>query len=361
MTQQATIPEKTFDKDRADAFAGRLLDTLNQGAIALMISLGHRTGLLDALASQSGSSAAIARHAELDERYVREWLGAMVTGRIVMFDLDTDTYSLPAEHAAFLTRAASPDNLAATAQFLPVLAQVEDRIVECFRSGGGVPYEEFPRFHEVMAEESDQTVVSALIPHILPLSPGLIDRLQRGIDVLDLGCGRGRALNLMARNFPNSRFQGYDLSEEATAAAGAEAAAHGSTNAKFSSRDVTDFGDRDRFDLITAFDAIHDQKDPSLVLAGIRNALRADGVFLMQDIRASSHVHQNIDNPLAPFFYTISTMHCMTVSLAQDGAGLGTCWGEELACEMLTEAGFGSVRVETLAHDIQNNFYIARP
>ena len=112
------------------------------------------------------------------------------------------------------------------------------------------------------------------------------------------------------------------------------------------------------YDLVTAFDVIHDQKDPATVLDQVYATVRRGGTFLMQDIRASSHVEKNLDHPIGTFLYAISTMHCMTVSLAQEGEGLGAVWGEELAVEMLTDAGFADVRVETLEHDIINNYYI---
>jgi hypothetical protein len=178
----------TFDAERAEAFAGRMLDMLNGGALMVMTSVGHRTGLFDALAELDGAtSGELAGAADLDERYVREWLGAMTAGRIVELDPETGRYSLPVEHAAWLTRAASPDNLAVTAQWIPTLSVVEDDIVACFREGGGVPYERFHRFHDVMAEESAQTVLSVLFTHILPLVPGMAERLEEGVSVLDLG------------------------------------------------------------------------------------------------------------------------------------------------------------------------------
>jgi SAM-dependent methyltransferase len=176
---------------------------------------------------------------------------------------------------------------------VPVISSVEDGIVESFKNGGGLPYSAFPRFHEVMAEHSGQTVVASLGEHILPLVPGLAERLEVGIDVLDVGSGEGRALNLLARTFPNSRFVGYDISEEAVARARAEAAEHGTTNVRFEVRDVTALGERASYDLITSFDAIHDQAHPAAVLKGIADALRDDGVYLMQDIAGSSHVHRN--------------------------------------------------------------------
>jgi 2-polyprenyl-3-methyl-5-hydroxy-6-metoxy-1,4-benzoquinol methylase len=350
-----------LDQDKSEAFAERMLGVLNDGALALMTSIGHRTGLFDAMAGLPPStSEQIAEAAHLNERYVREWLAAMVVGSVVEHDPKNETYYLPPEHAAWLTRAATPDNIAVSAQFVPVLASVEDQIVESFRRGGGVPYSAFERFHEVMAEDSGQTVVAALTEHILPLVAGLPERLEKGIDVLDVGCGSGRALNLMARKFPNSRFVGYDFSEEAIARARAEAKEHGTTNVRFEVKDAATLDEETRYDLITTFDAVHDQAKPAAVLEGIAGALRDDGFYLMQDIAGSSRLQNNLDHPVAPFLYTVSTMHCMTVSLAQGGAGLGTMWGEEKAREMLEEAGFKKVEVEQLPHDIFNNYFIAK-
>jgi len=348
-----------LDRARSEAFAERMIGVLNDGAIAIMTSIGHRTGLFDAMAGMPPSTShQIARAASLNERYVREWLAAMVVGRIVEHDPEKKTYRLPPEHAAFLTRAASPDNLAVTARFIPLMGSVEDGIVERFERGGGLPYSSFPRFHEVMAEDSGQTVVAALTDHILPLVPGLTERLEGGIDVMDVGCGSGRALNLMARTFPSSRFVGYDFSEEAIACARAEAEERGTANLRFEVKDAAALDEKERYDLITTFDAIHDQAMPGAVLNGIADALRGDGVYLMQDIAGSSHLHNNMDHPVGPLLYTISTMHCMTVSLAQGGEGLGTMWGEEKAREMLKEAGFKEVEVKRLPHDFQNCYFI---
>lgn len=352
--------DTTYNQKKAVAFSESLIDVLNKSAIALAISLGHRTGLFDAMHYLPYStSAQIADAANLDERYVREWLGALVTGRVVLYDAAAKTYKLPDEHAAFLTRQAAPNNLAATMQFVPLLGSVEDKVIECFKSGGGVPYAEFPRFHEVMAEESGQTVLPALLDSILPLAAGIVEKLKAGIDVLDIGCGMGKALILMAINFPNSRFTGYDFSEEGIGRARAEVERLNLKNLRFEIRDVALINEIERYDLITAFDAIHDQAKPAVVLCKVFNALKLDGTFLMQDIAGSSHVHNNMEHPIAPWGYTISYMHCMTVSLALGGDGLGTMWGEEKAQEMLNEAGFAGVATHRLEHDIQNCYYVA--
>lgn len=351
-----------FDPARAEAFAGRVLEMLNHGSLAVMTSIGHRTGLFDAMRDQPlMTSAEIAARANLDERYVREWLGAMATGRIVHVHPDGPRFRLPAEHAAFLTRAAAADNMAVFAQYVGLMGTVEDGIVECFRVGGGVPYEMFPRFHEVMAEDSGQSVMSSLESHILPLVPGLTEKLDKGIRVLDAGCGRGRILNRLAELYPRSHFVGVDLSAEAIASARADSKAKKLVNIEFIAGDLSDFDDKAQekaYDLITTFDAVHDQAQPLRVLKGIRRALKDDGVYLMQDIRGSSHVHENLDHPIGPFLYTVSCTHCMTVSLAQGGEGLGAMWGEQKTREYLERAGFRSVQKHELKHDIQNNWYV---
>jgi 2-polyprenyl-3-methyl-5-hydroxy-6-metoxy-1,4-benzoquinol methylase len=354
------MSSKPFDDTKANEFADRLVATLNSGGLALLISIGHRTGLFDTMADQPPmTSQALADKAGLNERYVREWLGGLVTARVVDYDPAQKTYQLPAEHSAFMTRAASPNNIAAFLQYVAVLGTVEDKIVECFKQGGGLPYSEFPRFHEVMAEDSAQSVVSALFEHILPLAPDALAALDRGIEVLDIGCGSGYALCEMAGRFPNSKFVGYDLVETAVAAGRARAAERGLTNVTLEVRDVYKLGDDGRFDMVTAFDAVHDQAQPLAVLKNIHRALKPGGVFLMQDIAGSSDVSKNLEHPVGIFLYTVSCMHCMTVSLSAGGEGLGAMWGEEKAHEYLAKAGFADTTRHALAHDFQNYYYVS--
>src|SRR5690606_8284797 len=213
------------------------------------------------------------------------------------------------------------------------------------------------------AEDSGQTVLPALFDGILPLVFPSFEPLERGIDVLDVGCGRGRALAMMAERFPNSRFRGLDLSEEATAYGRAIARERGLDNLEFAVMDLRDFHEEaepERYDFVTTFDAVHDQPKPKHLLAGIRRTLRPGGAYLMQDIKASSFPEKNVEHPMGTWIYTVSTFHCMTVSLAQGGDGLGTAWGRELARSMLAEAGFEDVEVYELPHDPQNDYWVMR-
>jgi SAM-dependent methyltransferase len=361
------------DQSKAEAFAGRMLDVLNSSLLGLMISIGYQTHLFDVMSrlSSPSTSAEIANATNLNERYVREWLGAMVTGKIVEYNPVTSRYWLPPEHAAFLTRDSGIDNVAVFMQYISLLGDVEQKIIECFRKGGGVPYSAFPRFQQLQAEDTARVFDARLIDQIVPLVGGLGKRLRAGIDVLDVGCGQGHAINLMARNFPNSRFTGYDISKEGIQAAREEAKQIGLTNVKFEVNDIASIDEHEKYDLITAFDVIHDQAQPAKVLKGIYNALRnkqegeeeerGGGIFLMQDIAASSKLEENMENPLGPTLYSISTMHCMTVSLAYNGEGLGTVWGRQKAEEMLKEAGFSEkIEVSEVPGDIFNYYYIVQ-
>jgi SAM-dependent methyltransferase len=240
-----------------------------------------------------------------------------------------------------------------------VLGTAEDAVVDAFKHGRGVPYSAYPRFHVVMAEESRQTVVEGLLNHILPLSYGLIDRLGAGIDVLDIACGSAGAILSMAETFPLSRFTGVDMSAEAIAAGRSEVAARDLRNVTLVQADAAELWLEDTYHLITAFDAIHDQARPARVLERVHAALRPGGVFLMQDIAGHTQLADNTKHPLGPFTYTISCMHCMSVSLASGGPGLGAMWGREKALEMLSAAGFVNVRVTELPHDPINYYYVA--
>ncbi len=349
-----------LNQTKKDAFAGKMVGILNGGMLALMTSLGRQTGLFETMAKLPPStSEEIAEATGLNERYVREWLGAVTTGGIVEYDPQAQTYVLPAEHAAVITNAAGPRNMARYTQYIPMLAEVEADIIACFRDGGGVPYAKYPRFQGLMSESSTLRFDHLLIDHMVPLT-GLKEALAAGIEVLDIGCGQGHAVNLLAQAFPQSQFTGYDFSEGGIAAARAEAQAMENTNVRFAVEDLAALDESGRYGLITAFDVIHDQAKPAEVLRSVADALTDNGTFLMMDIRASSDLRDNIDYPVAPFLYGISTMHCMTVSLALDGAGLGTVWGEQKALAMLDEAGFRHVEIKRLEQEALNNFYLAR-
>ncbi len=351
----------TVTRTHSEAFAERVGTLLDAGAVAAMMSVGHRTGLFTALAGQPpAKSEEIARRAGLAERYVREWLAVMVTGRIIDYDPALRTYHLPDAHAACLVPGAELGNLAVYAQHVTLLGKLEDRIQHCLESGEGTGYSDYPCFHQIMAEDSDQTVKDALFNAILPLISDMDARLESGIEVLDAGCGRGHVLIALAERYPKSRFTGYDLCADAIDHARTSAFSAGLSNVAFEKRDLTGYSEPGRFDFVTSFDAVHDQKDPEGLIRGLRASLKPGGVYLMQDIGGSAYLEKNMNFPMASLLYAISCAHCTPVSIGQGGDGLGTMWGWETAQRMLKDAGFATVTRHILPHDPMNVWFVSR-
>ncbi len=353
-------PEPELDDAKVEEFAGRLFDLTTGGLLSHLVGIGHRTGLFDALAGTPATSAELARRANLDERYVREWLGAMATGGIVTYDPATRAFTLPPEHAVCL-RGSTSTNLAPFTLTVAHLGEHLDELIEAFRHGGGVPYERFrPRFTEIMDGMSRGLFDDQLVSGILPTVPGLPERLTEGVRAADIGCGTGHSVNLMAAAYPASTFVGYDLAPDALARGRAEAGEAGLTNVSFTELDVVELPTEPPFDVVFAFDTIHDQADPARVLSRVHDALAPGGTFVMMDTKAATDLADNLDNPFAPLLYSVSTLHCMTVSLARGGAGLGTVWGEQLARTMLAEAGFTDVEVHDVPDDPLDAVYVCR-
>jgi SAM-dependent methyltransferase len=353
--------ERPLDEAKVKAFTQRMIAHFTGASAVLMMEVGRQAGLFEAMAEMPpATSFAIAERAGLTERYVREWLGAMVCSRIVEYDPSARTYVLPPEHRPLVTSEGGSRNLATLAAMFPLLSRVVPEVLEAFRGGGGVPYARFqPDFTGLMDGRSRPRYRQLLFAKYLGSVEGLTGRLEAGIRAADIGCGTGFCVNLMAERFPRSQFVGYDFSDLGLEEARAEARAMGVGNVSFIAQDVARLPAEPQFDLITAFDAIHDQAAPAEVLRRIRNALAPGGIFLMLDVCGSSNLEDNVDAPMSAFVYTISTLHCMTVSLAHGGTGLGTAWGHQLAERMLREAGFTDVRILERI-DPMNSLYVAR-
>jgi SAM-dependent methyltransferase len=345
-----------------DAFIAQLYGWIVATAGLSLVAVGDSTGLLAALAAGPATSEELSERSGLSERHVREWLSGMATAGIAEHDETTGRFSLPPARAAALVGDA-PSNVAPLLTASAYLARYGPAVERTMREGGGIPYSEYqPEFATLTDGINRRLYDAALIDGYVGAAPGLIERLCEGLRVLDVGCGSGHVVNLIGRAFPASTVTGYDISDDGLAMGRGEAAAWGLENVRFERCDVASFPAGDRFDLVTAFDAIHDQAQPRRVLRQIHDALTPGGLFLMVDMNASSSVHANIGNPVAPYFYWVSLFHCMQVSLAEGGEGLGTAWGVELATELLHEAGFSSVdRVPAPPADPVNAIFVARP
>lgn len=353
-----TTVSQGFDQAKAEAFAGRFIGAVNGASIIALTSVGSKAGLFEAISGMAPStSSEIAEAAGLQERYVREWLGGMVVGGVVEYDPTSQKYFLPPEHATFLTTEGGPNNFTPLARLFPYLGFVQDELVERFRTGGGVPYASYPAFQEMQAATTSAFFDASLVESVLPMAPGLVEKLRVGAEALDIGTGAGHAVNVMAAAFPNSRFAGYDFEADGIELAQAEAKTLGLTNTRFEMRDVAAVEEPGKYDLITAIEVIHDLARPVEVLRGVYESLKPDGTLLIVDIAASSKLEENIEHPLGPTLYTFSVFHCMTVSLAQGGAGLGTVVGEQKMVEVLREAGFRDINVKHV-DDVFYAYYV---
>lgn len=364
--------ETTETSEKKKQFERRMIDILNAGSLNLALAIGYRLSIFDCMAEfdRPVTARAIAERAGVNTRYLTEWLAVMATGRIVEISGETAgeiLYRLPPEHGAFLTKDAGSANLGVYTQEIPLLTSCAmDAVAEGFITGHGIPFAQYPDFQAFMSELSNAKHRQVLVSQFLPtVDNGLVVKsLERGIDFLDLGCGEGVALNLMAEAFPNSRFTGMDNFGAALEKAVSDAVDLGLKNVDYVAEDAADpaVGERfkGRFDYITAFDSIHDQTRPLEALINIRTMLAQGGIFSMVDIDASTDPRDNMAHPMAPFLYTVSLMHCMPVGLNNGGAGLGMMWGRQKAVSMLKKAGFDRVEALTMDHDSFNLHFLAR-
>ena len=357
---------------KREAFGQKMTDILNCSAINLAMAIGYRTGLFEVMASFSipQTVEAISLQAGLNERYVREWLGIMFTGKIIELSEGEDKkdyYLLPPEHASMLTRSAGNTNLAVYTQEIPLLTKCAmEEVIHSFQNGAGVPYSCYPLFQAFMSELANAKHRQVLLEKFLPSveNGNLIARLKKGIRVCDIGCGEGVATLLMAEAFPKSFFIGIDIDDKALSVAKNAAAKPGLKNIDFYMLDAADIRSNkewtERFDYITAFDSIHDQRAPLDALVSIYAILAPNGLFSMVDIAAHTSHCDNCDHPMGPFLYTVSLMHCMPVGLFDGGVGLGMMWGREQAAKMLQKAGFINVKVEEIPEDPFNLHFCCR-
>ncbi|HET8740805.1 MAG TPA: class I SAM-dependent methyltransferase [Acidimicrobiia bacterium] len=349
-----------MDRERIEAFLDRFVRYASGATTMGLLAVADRSGLLAWLGEHmSGTSEEIAAGADLQERYVREILSGLAAAGALEYDGASRTFSLPAEHALFLSDQDSPYFMGGWFDMLPALFPQIDAVAEATRIGGGVRFEEF-EFGMIRGIDRgngpSQRVF--LTKRWLPAVPGLVERLETGIRVADVGCGTGTAAILTAEAFSNSRVIGFDVSEESLEVARSRAG--DVANVSFERRGAGEIPADPPFDLITTFDVIHDLADPLRGMTRIREALASDGVYLMMEPNASTELANNL-NDRAALLYGVSTLHCMTQSLAVGGEGLGAAWGRELAEDYAKRAGFSTFQpLEEITNKF-SAFYLLRP
>jgi 2-polyprenyl-3-methyl-5-hydroxy-6-metoxy-1,4-benzoquinol methylase len=314
-----------IDEKKAEEFVGRVLTDTSAAMITTLCAVGDRLGLFKDLAANGpATSTQLAERTGINERYAREWLSALAATGYLTYDPATAVFTLPAEHVPALAQEAGPYFFGGVHQMLTGISGALDPLVEAFRSGGGVPQSRYGAdWWDGMERFTAAWVENLLVQEWVPLVPDVKAKLEAGAAVADVGCGRGRALVKLAQTFPNSTFVGYDVFGPSVEAATAKAKAAGvDDRVRFEERDVSG-GLPERFDVIWTLDVIHDAVDPVGVLRAIRDALTDDGVYLCLDINCSDKLEENV-GPLGAMFLSFSVLYCMTTSLANDGAGLGT-------------------------------------
>jgi len=341
------------DKDAMRAFMGRFMEMTTGAAVMGVVAVADRTGLFRAMAGRPPETLeAIAESTDIDARYLEEILATLAAAGIVVYAPEERTYYLPEEHAVCLADESSPYCLAGWTQMVPALYRAIPGVARACHEGGGVPFSEFgPDMVEGIARANGPGTRILLTRKWLPAMADVVERLEAGIRVADVGCGSGEAVLAMARAYPASTIHGFDLDARSVERARKAAAEAGLDNVELDCRSGETIPTQPGFDLITTFDVIHDLVDPLAVLRHIRACLRAGGTFLMVEPVAGDDLAENL-HPAGALTYAMSTLHCMTQSLAHGGAGLGAAWGPRRAEALCREAGF--TRFERL--DVDNPF-----
>ena len=349
-----------MDREKIEAFLERFVQIASGATTLGLLAVADRSGLSSYLGeSGGGTSTEIAEGAQLHERYVREILSGLAAAGVVEYDPDSETFTLPPEHALFLADAESPYFMGGWMDMIPAMFRQIDGVATATVHGGGVGFEEFgDEIIKGIDRGNTPSQRAFLIDRWLPGVPGLVERLESGIRVADIGCGSGTVARLISEAYPQSEVLGYDKSRDSIAVA--RSRSEDVPNVEFHAYAVKEIPTEPGFDLITTFDVVHDLADPSGALEHIQEALRPDGFYLLMEPNASSSLEDNL-NDMGALLYGTSTLHCMTQSLAKGGAGLGAAWGRDTTEELVRAAGFTSFEFLDGISNRFSAFYLARP
>jgi SAM-dependent methyltransferase len=339
----------------------RFMGLVTGAATLGVVGVADRVGLFAKLAGQGPLTLEeVVERTRLERRYLEEILSALAAGGILTYDPDGRTFELPEAHAACLADEGSPYLLAGWSQIVPALLHAIPGVATATREGGGVPFAEFgPDMVQGIARSNAPGTRVLLVRKWLRALPEVVARLEAGIRVADVGCGVGAAATTLARAFPGSTVVGFDVDLRSIEHARKMAREEGVTNVTFERIAAESIPTHEPFDFVMSFDTIHDMVDPRAALRRIREAIHPEGTYLMVEPSAGDTLEENL-GPGGALMYAMSTLHCMTVSLAHGGEGLGAAWGARRAEELCREAGFS--RFDRL--DVQNPFnafYAVRP
>jgi 2-polyprenyl-3-methyl-5-hydroxy-6-metoxy-1,4-benzoquinol methylase len=330
-----------LDLEKAKQVAQTVVGDVGTVVHGALCYIGDRMGLFKAMANAGPLTVEqLAERARLHQRYVREWLGAMATAHYVEYDPAAETYLLTPEYAAALADEDSPFFIGSYFQMAQAAVTVAPKVAEAFKTGRGVTQSEYPAsFFEAAERNSRTRYLHKLLRKWIPSMPQVVESLNSGGAAADVGCGGGRAVIMIAQAFPKARLAGFDIHSESI-----ERARRNAQDAGVGDRvsfEAIDGGSlpAGKFDFVSTFDVVHDAIDPAGLMSAIRRALKPDGTYLLQEVNVSDKLQENM-KPLGKMVYSVSTLYCMTTSLAHGGAGIGTAMGEDKARELASSAGF---------------------
>jgi 2-polyprenyl-3-methyl-5-hydroxy-6-metoxy-1,4-benzoquinol methylase len=332
-----------IDEQRLNQFLGHAVGDLGAAISATLMLVGDRLGLYKALKDNPSTPAELARRTHTDERYVREWLGNQAAGGYVDYDKASGRFSLNEEQALCLADPNGPVDLPGAYYIVESTFHALDRTVDNFRSGAGMEWGEHHPCLFAGTERFFRAGYNAnLLGNWLPALEGVVDKLEHGGKVADVGCGHGASTTLMARAFPRANFIGYDYHAPSIESARQRADEAGVTNVQFEVADAAGYRERE-FDLIAFFDCLHDMADPTGAAKHAREALKPDGHCLLVEPFAGDRVEDNL-NPVGRVYYGASSQICVPVSLARNGPALGAQAGEARLRAVMEDAGFRRFR-----------------
>jgi SAM-dependent methyltransferase len=353
--------QPVLDTHKTETFLGKVIGDAGGMTTTIFAAIGDRLGLFKSLALGPATSTQLAARAHINERYAREWLGAMASAGYIEYDAVSHTFTLPSEYVPILAQENGPIFLGGLHQMLLGMAGPIDALEQAFQQGGGVAQATYDQnVWDGMERFTNGWYENPLVQQWLPVMPDVQERLEQGVSVADIGCGRGRGIIKLAQAFPRSHFVGYDVFQPSIDRANANAQAAGvADRVRFQHLDAS-HGLPEQYDLITTFDVIHDAADPHGMLQSIRKGLRPDGRYLCLEMNGAETVEGNA-GPIGTLLYGFSILYCMTTSLHNHGEGLGTVGlPESKVREMCREAGFSSVQRAPIENPF-NSFFVATP
>lgn len=355
--------ETAMNKERSQAFMGRLIGDLATVGTVALVHVGERVGLFKAMAGAGAQTlAALEQRTGVHPRYLESWLSAMFVAGYIEHDAEADTWSLPDEHALFLADPANEYHLGGLFHGMPGLMAMAPKLAAAFESGEGIAFEAYGEGEPLAIELMNRSVYEArLVRQWMPALPAVVQRLQAGGRAIDIGCGTGLVPVLLAQAYPQAHFTGLDVDARSIEMAREKAQVAGvADRVQFICLPAGELPmPEGGWDFVSAFDCIHDLGNPDAVLGRVREALAPGGTFLMVEPRVGERLADDVANPFARMLHGISCLHCVPVSLAQGGPGLGACWGTAAARRAATRAGFGRFQMLPIRSPVQAFYELA--